>query len=254
VNCRLKMGFIIFAILVTGFACSASADCMDNINLKFYGSSLSDFQAISMPRPITSIFGTTFWSIPSLPTSTQYYDPSKSTLIYVHGLFEGLDKDGPPAMITAYLQKKNLHNVVLYDHSSCGEKFSTFSTHQLSMLRQSAALAQMNLDFAKVHIIGYGFGTFIAANVGRKLDGNLKRITGLEPASALDNILGPLGFDQLESSNAQFVDVIHTDSGFLGEKNTIGHVDFWVNGGWSQNGCPTNVISFVEFFGKMMNF
>ncbi|KAG5675391.1 hypothetical protein PVAND_005299 [Polypedilum vanderplanki] len=238
--------FIYFSVLLA-FVNSASAGCMDNVNLKFFGSSYTDFQSVSMPEPINVLSYITFWSIPSLPSSTQYYDPNKKTVIYVHGLFEGTDTVGPKAMIEGYLQRKSEYNVILYDYSSCGEKFLTFTTHQVDLLEGSNALAKMNFDFTKVHIIGYGYGTFIAANVGRKLNGNLRRITGLEPAGILDNILGPLGYAQLNKDNAQFVDVIHTDTGFLGDKKSLGHVDFWVNGGWHQPSCLQSVFDINEF-------
>lgn len=43
---------------------------------------------------------------------------------------------------------------------------------------------------------------------------------------------------KLDASDAEFVDVIHTDAGIFGYPRQIGHVDFWPNQGISpQPGC-----------------
>lgn len=43
---------------------------------------------------------------------------------------------------------------------------------------------------------------------------------------------------RLDSSDAEFVDVIHTDAGIFGYPTSIGHVDFYPNNGISpQPGC-----------------
>jgi hypothetical protein len=49
---------------------------------------------------------------------------------------------------------------------------------------------------------------------------------------------------QLDISDADFVDVIHTSGGLLGFAKPVGHVDFYPNGGtFVQPGCA-NVLSF----------
>lgn len=126
-----------------------------------------------------------------------------------------------------------------------------------------------------IHIIGHSLGAHIAGFVGQDLAGRLGRITGLDPA-------GP-SFDQLTNSqrldrtDAQLVDVIHTNSGKLkymnafasaplhalsrlpgvndlsrvlsnsysGEGDTawygidanVGHIDYYANNGRVQPGC-----------------
>ena len=46
------------------------------------------------------------------------------------------------------------------------------------------------------------------------------------------------GTRRLHSTDAEFVDVMHTNAGKLGIFENIGQVDFWVNGGIGpQPGC-----------------
>ena len=42
---------------------------------------------------------------------------------------------------------------------------------------------------------------------------------------------------RLDSRDAQFVDVIHTDSDGSGLEKPLGHLDFYPNGGEDQKGC-----------------
>ncbi|XP_066303786.1 pancreatic triacylglycerol lipase-like [Branchiostoma lanceolatum] len=89
-----------------------------------------------------------------------------------------------------------------------------------------------------VHIIGHSIGAHAAGFAGKATQSTglkLARISGLDPA-------GP-GFrracaaDRLDRSDAMFVDVIHTDTLFLGNQKPVGHVDFYPNKGWHQPGC-----------------
>lgn len=46
--------------------------------------------------------------------------------------------------------------------------------------------------------------------------------------------------DRLCSNDAHFVDIIHTDAGGAGYATSIGHIDFYPNGGVKkQNGCSS---------------
>ena len=63
-------------------------------------------------------------------------------------------------------------------------------------------------------------------------------LSGLDPAG-LYFITDPTSF-RLDESDAQYVDVIHTDAGVFGTTLASGHTDFWPNGGSSQPGCFFN--------------
>lgn len=61
------------------------------------------------------------------------------------------------------------------------------------------------------------------------------RITGLDPASRLFE--GQPNEVRLDASDADFVDVLHTNAGGFGIATPSGHVDFYFNGGMDQTAC-----------------
>ncbi|XP_069844001.1 pancreatic lipase-related protein 2-like isoform X2 [Dipodomys merriami] len=148
------------------------------------------------------------------------------------------------------------------------------------------ALTLMGYNPEDVHLIGHSLGAHVAAEAGRRLNGSLGRITGLDPAE-------PCFKDtpeevRLDPSDAMFVDVIHTDitgSGLdrsayfedipeevqldasdarfldmkpstnfsrsflmsFGMKQKLGHLDFFPNGGVNMPGCKKwNILSFMD--------
>lgn len=63
------------------------------------------------------------------------------------------------------------------------------------------------------------------------------RISALDPAFPMFYVLKLC--TPLNKSDAEFVDVIHTDAWFYGAPFSTGTVDFWPNGGKTlQPGCP----------------
>ncbi|XP_023937353.2 pancreatic triacylglycerol lipase-like [Bicyclus anynana] len=90
-------------------------------------------------------------------------------------------------------------------------------------------------SFNNMHLIGFSLGAHVAGNAGRELRGRVARITGLDPA-------GPLWYgnsNRLKSSDAVYVEAIHTDGSAvgLGIGAASADVDFFPNGGSSQPGC-----------------
>ncbi|CAL4131165.1 unnamed protein product, partial [Meganyctiphanes norvegica] len=108
---------------------------------------------------------------------------------------------------------------------------------------------------SQVHIIGHSLGAHAAGMSGKYVtSGKVARVTGLDPA-------GPGFYDapsdrRLDSSDADFVDVIHTNSGPIldgcyGLSKAVGDVDFYPNGGRHQPGCVPlqpggDIIDYIE--------
>lgn len=106
-------------------------------------------------------------------------------------------------------------------------------------------LYEHGLDLKRVHLVGQSLGAHIAGFAGRYINENhprgekIGRISGLDPA-------GPLYWKvltifenpySLRASDADVVDCIHSNGGYLGTANNIGTVDFLVNGGSYQEYC-----------------
>jgi len=103
---------------------------------------------------------------------------------------------------------------------------------------------------ASVQIIGFSLGAHVAGMAGQGVNTTvgkpIGRITGLDPAAP--------GFhanpeeSKLDSSDASFVDVYHTNQGLKGYPGLLGHVDFFPNGGGPfQPGC-SNISDFSDVF------
>lgn len=78
-------------------------------------------------------------------------------------------------------------------------------------------------------------GAHIAGNVGKYFKGKLDRVTALDPAGPL---FRSFSWDAVSSTDAAFVDVIHSGIGSLGEITQRGTADFYPNRGFNpQPGC-----------------
>ncbi|XP_070507924.1 pancreatic triacylglycerol lipase-like isoform X2 [Chironomus tepperi] len=99
-----------------------------------------------------------------------------------------------------------------------------------------------NLD--RFHLIGHSLGSHVCGYAGyftqRDFGMKIGQITGLDPAKPYFEFTLPIV--RLDSSDAQFVDILHTDSATFQEKSfglkqQIGHADFYPNGGRDQPIC-----------------
>ena len=72
-------------------------------------------------------------------------------------------------------------------------------------------------------------------------------MTGLDPAGPQHTKVG--NDLRLDKNDAAQVDVIHTNTIGFGTKRaeTVGHIDFFPNGGAKQPGCPLNIDSKLSF-------
>lgn len=91
-----------------------------------------------------------------------------------------------------------------------------------------------------VHLIGHSLGAQICGYAGERLD-KVGRITGLDPAGPYFEWLP--SWVRLDKTDAEFVDVIHTNALTLipylglGVEQPAGHIDFYPNGGKKQPKC-----------------
>ena len=141
---------------------------------------------------------------------------------------------------------------------------------QLNTLQVAEAVAQQLKKFVEeggyglsnIHLVGHSIGwdeifpfkfelklnfrrAHAAGLVGRHLkqiSGNqlvIPRIYALDPGRYGFETSKPWGggFEGISRDDAAYVQVIHTNAGDVGISASVGHVDFYPNGGKVQNGC-----------------
>ncbi|KAK2707726.1 hypothetical protein QYM36_015427, partial [Artemia franciscana] len=101
----------------------------------------------------------------------------------------------------------------------------------------------------EIHFIGTSMAVHVSGSASRLMKRNVERITGLDPAGPIYSTF-PSSY-LLNPGDADFVDVIHTDAGLpkyghFGINRSLGHVDFYVNGGRNQPGCGRTASALVD--------
>ncbi|XP_026727687.1 lipase member H-A-like [Trichoplusia ni] len=133
------------------------------------------------------------------------------------------------------------YNVILVDY----QRFATVHYHLATRLMRPVGmhvaevlvqLTQNGLDPSKLELLGFSLGchtaSFIARHYQTMTGRNISTLTALEPSGPCFRNLGPN--DRLDASNADFVQVIHTNIDGYGMATPMGHIDFYVNGGEYQ--------------------
>lgn len=169
------------------------------------------------------------------------FSKTKETKFLVHG-FSG----GSASLINIKQELLKIHDVnVIVVEWSAGAKppnyFSAASNTRIVGEKIANLIDTNRLDTSKVHCIGHSLGAHIcgfASKIKR-----IGRISGMDPAGPL--FKGNPVESRLDKSDADFVDIIHTDAE-LGIQDPIGHIDFYPNGGKKQNGCFLRVDDLIK--------
>ncbi|XP_039275610.1 pancreatic triacylglycerol lipase-like [Nilaparvata lugens] len=172
------------------------------------------------------------------------FDPKKPTKIIIHGFIDTPLSSWVKEMRRELLKRADW-NVVVVDWAGGSLPLYTQATANTRLVGLEVAYFvnymkdKHKLSPAQVHIIGHSLGAHTAGYAGERIAG-LGRITGLDPAEPYFQGMPPRV--RLDPSDAQLVDVIHTDgtSIFLlgyGMSEPCGHVDFYPNNGREQPGC-----------------
>ncbi|GBL97365.1 Pancreatic triacylglycerol lipase [Araneus ventricosus] len=179
-----------------------------------------------------------------------HLNPDHRTVFIVHGFIDSRFYGKWMEEVKDNLLLHNNYNVIIVDWSGGNGAPYTQATANTRVVGAEIALLIQKLQKLKgvspmnCHIIGHSLGAHVAGYAGLRLN-KLGRITGLDPAQPYFQYMPPSV--RLDQTDADFVDVIHTDSGSykflpLGMSQSVGHVDFYPNNGLSQPGCTYSTI------------
>lgn len=185
-------------------------------------------------------------------TAHPQFNLSRPTTFVIHGY---RPTGSPPNWIhtmTDLLLSRHDLNVIVVDwnHGAANVNYikAVENTHKaadnLTILMQK--LQEQGVSLSSVHLIGVSLGAHISGFIGAHFNGTIGWITALDPAGPL--FTGKPPEERLDPTDAQFVDVLHTDIDGLGFREPLGHIDFYANGGADQPGCPKTIFSGGSYF------
>lgn len=199
-------------------------------------------------------------------------EPMKPIYLVTHGYMEGGRIEWIYNIAQELLNIEDCNVIVVDWHGGSSPPYTqavanirligSMTAHLLNDIAQSTGY--LGLDH--VHGIGHSLGSHLLGYVGYTLQEEfnitLGRITGLDPAEPhFSKSSRPV---RLDRSAARYVDIIHTDAsqfirGGLGISDSIGHVDYFPNGGSNQPGCGKSVVEFINdekgsFFNGMKKY
>ncbi|XP_060527852.1 pancreatic triacylglycerol lipase [Cylas formicarius] len=167
------------------------------------------------------------------------FDPFKPTKIIIHGYNSDMFLNALTELRKEYLKTKD-YNIFTVDWSPLNQSpcyvGAVWNARHVGAC--TAQLVQRIRDMAAedIHVIGFSLGAHISNYLSVKLRPyKLLRITGLDPA--LPGYITPNMDEKLDKSDAEFVDVYHTNAFAQGKIEESGHVDYYFNGGAIQPGC-----------------
>ncbi|XP_077287428.1 pancreatic triacylglycerol lipase-like [Arctopsyche grandis] len=174
-------------------------------------------------------------------TQSPYFKNGLKTVIIYHGYMGDSEGSFMLSLVKAIKAAGNA-NVLQYEHSSMTRDmyFQAVTLGQYAGEALGKVLANMySLGVRNFHLIGLSLGAQVAAFTAKefyKITGvKIEQLTGLDPS-------GPCYYkvpasQRLAKTDADFVDVIHTDLGVFGVSSSVGHVDFFPNSGSNMPGC-----------------
>lgn len=185
-------------------------------------------------------------------STNPHFNLSKPTTFIIHGY----RPTGSPPMwvnkIRELLLEREDVNLIVVDWNYGAANVNYFKAVENTKTAAENLTAFIELmqkqgaSLSTIHMIGISLGAHISGFVGANLMGSIGRITALDPAGP--QFTGTSTDQRLDSSDAQFVDVLHTDIDALGFREPLGHIDFYANGGTDQPGCPKTIFSGGSYF------
>ncbi|XP_012276801.1 pancreatic triacylglycerol lipase [Orussus abietinus] len=173
------------------------------------------------------------------------YDSQKPTFFITHGYYSESNVEWFKNLTYAILNKTD-SNVIGVDWKKGSSTSYMQAASNTRIVASEIArviryfVEQYSADVSTFHLLGHSLGAHIMGYVGKNISG-IARITALDPAQP--GFQGKAASIRINDSDASFIDVVHTDGKpflpflGLGMSESVGTVDFFVNGGLLQPNC-----------------
>lgn len=167
------------------------------------------------------------------------YDPQNDNVILIHG-YNGGDGALPVVILRDTYLKNGSYNVFMVDWGALGAApCYPAAVANLRFVGNCIAstirtLKDLGMSIPRTTCIGHSLGAHLCGIMSNYLPFRLPRIIGMDPAKPL---VRPGKAHRLDSGDADFVQVLHTNAGYFGDNVREGHVDFCANGGKDQPFC-----------------
>lgn len=177
------------------------------------------------------------------------YSSARDTVIYHYGFSQTENSDNVREVIDAYITHGNANFILIFYDNLTTNTVANARSIGDALADAYIRLCDAGQSAARLHAVGFSLGAQIQAIACRNVISRTNRrlvvgrLTGLDPGQ-IQSILIPLT-GRLSSTDAAFVDSIHTEGVGFGDHLSVGHVSFWVNGGVQQPFC-TSVINTVR--------
>ncbi|RNA41178.1 inactive pancreatic lipase-related 1-like, partial [Brachionus plicatilis] len=146
------------------------------------------------------------------------FDHSKETKLVVHGF--SADSSSLTALKNKLLIFDDVNVIMVNwkEGAKAPDYYNAFTNVREVAQKIADFVQQGKIDLSKVHCIGHSLGAHVCGFAGKRIVGKIGRISGLDPAGPLFE--GKPVYSRLDKTDAEFVDIIHTDA-TLGIQDSI---------------------------------
>ncbi|XP_012251299.2 lipase member H [Athalia rosae] len=168
------------------------------------------------------------------------FNANNPTKIIIHGYNSDMFLDTLVSIRTEYLTRGEYNAIAVDWHRLAVAPCYPVAVHNVphvgNCVAQLIDIIKKETGAKDIHVIGFSLGAHVPAFSARALRPyKIPRITGLDPAMPL--FITVSKDEKLDSEDADFVDVFHTNAFIQGKVEASGHIDFYMNGGINQPGC-----------------